>query len=172
MNEFTILLHLLSRKKSSFDLGASKEEIIKNLSLEGKNEAIHFQNLIIQLSNYLEPLGLQIRFNPLSSHWYIAFEMATSELIYANPFEDKPRLAATLFTALICCLKNKGLTTISEIGKFRKKKSVIDDLKELRNRGYLEVDQNRKQVRLTPLIGYQLDLNKLFIKLALKLNSK
>lgn len=172
MNEFTILMHLLCRKKSSFDVGASKEDIIKNLSLQGKNEAIYFQNLIVHLSNYLEPLGLQIRFNPLSSHWYIAFEMATSELIYANPFEGKPRLAATLFTALICCLKNNGSTNISEIGKLRKKKSVIDDLKELRNRGYLEFDQNQKQVRLTPLIGYQLDLNKLFIKLALKLTAE
>jgi hypothetical protein len=172
LNEFTILLYLLSRKKSSFDVGASKEEIIKSLSLQGKNEAVHFQNLIVQLSNYLEPLGLQIRFNPLSSNWYIAFEMATSELIYANPFEDKPRLAATLFTALICCLKNEGSTTIGEIGKLRKKKSVLEDLKELRNRGYLELDQNLKQIRLTPLIGYQLDLNKLFIKLALKLTSE
>lgn len=67
MNEFTILVHLLSKKANTFELGATKEEIIKKLNIQGKNESVYFQNLIIQLSNYLEPLGLQIRFNPLSS---------------------------------------------------------------------------------------------------------
>ncbi|MHA2088822.1 MAG: hypothetical protein ACW972_11125, partial [Promethearchaeota archaeon] len=115
---------------------------------------------------------LQIRFNPLSSHWYLAFEMATSDLIHANPFEGKPRLAATLFCVLICCLKNNGISKLQDIEKLRKKKTVIDDLKELRKRGYLEIDYNLKQVKLTPLIGYQLDLNKLFIKLTLKLKQE
>ncbi len=172
MNEFTILLYLLSRKTNKYEMGASKEEIIKKLNFQGKNESIYFQNLIVQLSNYIEPLGLQIRFNPLSSHWYIAFEMATSDLIYANPFEGKPRLAATLFCVLICCLKNIGIGKINDIEKLRKKKAVHDDLKELRIRGYIEIDNNLRQVRLTPLIGYQLDLNKLFIKLTLKLTKQ
>ena len=172
MNEFTILVYILSKKANFFEIGATKEEVIKKLNYQGKNESIYFQNLIIQLSNYLEPLGLQIRFNPLSSRWYIAFEMATSDLIYANPFEDKPRLAATLFVVLICCLKNTGIGKIHEIEKLRKKKSVIDDLKELRNRGYIEIDDDLGQVRLTPLIGYQLDLNKLLIKLTLKLSKQ
>ncbi len=35
--------------------------------------------------------------------------------------------------------------------------------------GYLELNKNLGEVRLSPLIGYQLDLEKLFIKLALKL---
>jgi len=172
MNEFTILVHLLSKKANGFEIGATKEEIIKKLSLQGKNESVYFQNLIVQLSNYLEPLGLQIRFNPLSSRWYMAFEMVTSDLIYANPFEGKPRLAATLFCVLICCLKNSGIGKIHDIKKLRKKKTVIDDLKELRNRGYIEVNDELGQVRLTPLIGYQLDLNKLFIKLTLKLTQQ
>jgi hypothetical protein len=172
MNELTILVYLLSKKVNSYEIGATKEELIKNLNIPGKNKSIHLQNLIVQLSNYLEPLGLQIRFNPLSSHWYITFEMVSSDLIYANPFEGKPRLAATLFCVLICCLKNNGISNIHEIEKLRKKKTVIDDLKELRNKGYIEIDDTMKQIRLTPLIGYQLDLNKLFIKLALKINKQ
>ena len=172
MNEFTILVYILSKKVNNVEIGATKEEIIKKLNFQGKNESVYFHNLIVQLSNYLEPLGLQIRFNPLSSHWYLAFEMATSDLIYANPFEDKPRLAATLFCVLICCLKNSGIGRIHDIEKLRKKKTVREDLKELRNRGYIEIDDDLGQLRLTPLIGYQLDLNKLFIKLTLKLNQQ
>ena len=172
MNEFTILMHLLSKTADRFEMGATKEEIIKKLNLQNKNESVYFQNLIVQLSNYLGPLGLQIRFNPLSSRWYISFEMATSDLVYANPFENKPRLAATLFCVLICCLKNNGIGKIHDIEKLRKKKTVIDDLKELQNRGYIEIDDDLGQVTLTPLIGYQLDLNKLFIKLTLKLTQK
>lgn len=93
----------------------------------------------------------------------MAFEMVTSDLIYANPFEGKPRLAATLFCVLICCLKNTGVGKIHDIEKLRKKKTVFDDLKDLRNRGYIEINDDLGQIRLTPLIGYQLDINKLFI---------
>jgi len=172
MNDFTILMHLLSKKANEFQIGATKEEIIKTLNINGKNESVFFHNLIVQLSNYLEPLGLQIRFNPLSSRWHIAFEMATSDLIFANPFEGKPRLAATLFYVLICCLRNMGIGKIHDIEKLRNKKTVFDDLKELRKRGYIEIDNDLGQVKMTPLIGYQLDLNKLFIKLALKLKQE
>jgi hypothetical protein len=168
MNEFTILMYLLSTKENKTQIGASKEEILKRLNIHDKNQSIYFQNLITHLSNYIEPLGLQIRFNPLSSHWYLAFQMHASEFISANPFENKPRLAATLFYVLVCALKNAGFAKIHDIQEIRKKKYVIEDLKELRKLGYLELDENFGKVKLTPLIGYQLDLNKLFIKLALK----
>lgn len=169
MNEFTILMHLLSNKKENFQIGASKEEILNNLNLNGKNESIYFEDLITQLSSYIEPLGLQIRFNSLSSHWFLAFETESSDYVSANPFADKPRLAATLFYTLICCLERFGSAKIQRIKELRKKKHIIEDLKELEKIGYLELDQNLGTVRLTPLIGYQLDLNKLLIKLALKL---
>ncbi len=172
MNEITILMHLLSKKENDLQIGASKDEIIKKLNIRGKNESIYFHNLIIQLSNYLEPLGLQIRFNLLNSRWYVAFEKATSDLIYANPFEGKLRLGATLFYVLVCCLRNFGNGKIHEIEKLRNKKTVIEDLKDLRKRGYIEINMDLGQVRLTPLIGYQLDLNKLFITLALKLKQE
>jgi hypothetical protein len=150
-------------------MGATKAEILNKLSLSGKNESLFFENLITQLSNYIEPLGLQIRFNPIASHWYLAFETGASDYISANPFADKPRLAATLFYTLICCLERLGLAKIQSIKELRKKKYIIEDLKELDKLGYLELDEDLGVVKLTPLIGYQLDLNKLIIKLALKL---
>lgn len=169
MNEFTILMHLLSDRSNKFQIGASKREILNKLNLNGKNESLHFETLITQLSNYIEPLGLQIRFNPLSSHWYLAFQIEASDYVSANPFANKPRLAATLFYTLICCLERLGVAKIQRIKELRKKKQIIDDLKDLEKEGYLEIDENLGIVKLTPLIGYQLDINKLIIKLALKL---
>jgi len=172
MNEFTILMHLLSDKTNKFQMGASKEEILNKLNLSGKNESIFFENLITQLSNYIEPLGLQIRFNPISLCWYLAFEIEASDFISANPFANKPKLAATLFYTLICCLERSGIAKIQRIKELRKKKHIVEDLKELEKMGYLELDENLGIVKLTPLIGYNLDVNKLIIKLALKLKKR
>ena len=169
MNEFTILMHLLSDELKKGQIGASKREILNKLNLNGKNESLYFETLITQLSNYIEPLGLQIRFNPLSSRWYLAFQIEASDYVSANPFANKPRLAATLFYTLICCLEGLGVTKIQRIKELRKKKHIIEDLKDLENEGYLELDKNLGMVKLTPLIGYQLDINKLIIDLALKL---
>jgi len=167
MNEISILIHLLSRRKSLYQIGATKKEIISYLNLKGKNKSILFLDLITNLSKYIEPLGIQVKFNPLDSHWFISFESRISDLTFANPFEGEPRLAGTLLCILICCLQHSGSTTIQEVKKLRKKKGILDDLKELSKRGYIFLENNKLQ--LTPLIGYQLDIHKLFTKLALKL---
>jgi len=171
MNEMSIMMHLLSKKGKQYQIGATKKEILKALSISpsNKNESIYFENLITNLSRYLEPLGLQIKYNPIDENWYISYENEISDVISANPFEGKPRLAASLFCTLICCLKNSGIGKIHEIKELRKKKHLLEDLKELEESGYIEIDDSLMQVRLTPLIGYQLDIEKLFIKLALKL---
>ena len=150
-------------------MGATKKEILKKLNVKNRNKTVYFQSLIINLSNYIEPLGLQIKYNPIDSHWFISYEPEISELISANPFEGKPKLAATLFCTLICCLQNSGEAKISEIEKLRKKKHVIEDLKELGKKGYLEINSELNIVHLTPLIGYQLDFEKLFIRLYQKI---
>ncbi|MFW9825339.1 MAG: hypothetical protein ACFFE4_20525, partial [Candidatus Thorarchaeota archaeon] len=146
MNEITILMHLLTRKLDNSHFGATQDEITKSLSIGGKNESVYFQELIARLSEYIEPLGLQIRFNPLSSHWYIAFDIYTAEFVSANPFEGRARLAATLFCALICCLKSLGTAKLQDIKELRSKKNVMDDLKELMKMGYLEIDQKLGKV--------------------------
>ena len=169
MNEISILMHLLSRREDLYQIGATKKQILQALNLTIKNKTVYFQKLITELSRIIEPLGLQIRFNPLDSHWFIIFEAEISDLIKSNPFRNKPSLAATLFCILACCLKNSGYSTIQEIHKLRKKKTVIDDIRELEKRGYVTYNKNQDHVSLTPLIGYQLDMEKLFIKLSLKL---
>ncbi|TFF95429.1 MAG: hypothetical protein EU544_02820 [Promethearchaeota archaeon] len=167
MNELSILMHLLSKKDTAHQKGANKDEIFTTLNLKDKNKEVHFNTLITQLARYIHPLGLEIRFNPLDGHWFLSFEQDISDLLQANPFEDKPKLAATLFCVLTCCMKNFGAARMAEIEKLRKKKTTLQDLKELENMGFLELDDDQSKVSLTPLIGYQLDLEKLFIKLAL-----
>ena len=131
MNEISVLMHLLSKKKSLYQIGATKEEILEQLNANHKNKFIYFQNLITGLSTYLEPLGFQIRYNPLDSHWFLNYDLEISELISANPFEGKPSLAATLLCTLTLCLKSSGVSSIHEISKLRRKKDIIEDLKAL-----------------------------------------
>ncbi|NHJ23432.1 MAG: hypothetical protein EAX89_02580 [Candidatus Lokiarchaeota archaeon] len=168
MNEISLLMNLLSKKGYNGQFGAPKEEILEVLGAKDKNSSIYFQKLLVQLSNYLQPIGMQIRYNPLNSYWYIRFESEISELISANPFEGKPSLAATLFCTLIYCLKSSGNAYISEIQKARNKKYIKDDLKELEVLGYIEIRKETEQVKLTPLIGYQLDIARLLLNTALK----
>lgn len=169
MNEISIIMHMLSNKQNLYQIGATKGEILHILNIKNKNKSGYFQNLITNLSRYIEPLGLQIRYNPINSHWFISYDSDISDLISANPFDNKPRLAATLFCTLVLCLKNPdGISSMAEIEKIRKKKNILDDLKDLEQKGYLEIDKVLNNVKLTPLIGYQLDLEKLFVKLALK----
>jgi hypothetical protein len=170
MNEISILMHLLSRKSGKYQIGASKKEILDMLNITHKNKELYFQELIINLSKYIEPLGLQIRFNPINSNWYISHDSQITDLTSANPFENKPRLAASLFCALVLSINNPtGIVKVSEIQEIRKKKTIYEDLDELEKLGYLEVDKKLEQIKLTPLLGYHLDLDKLFINLALKI---
>jgi len=169
MNELTVLMHLLSKKTNKYQIGSTKGEILNALNVRDRNKTIYFQSVINNLSNYLEPLGLQVRFNPLNSYWYISFEPETTEIISANPFEGNPRLAATLYCTLICSFNSSGETTIQKIKEIRKKKGVIEDLKDLEKMGFITLERNLNKVNLTPLIGYLLDLEKLFLKIALKL---
>jgi hypothetical protein len=169
MNEISILMNLLSKKRNNAQIGAPKEEILDILGVKEKYSSIYFQKLLIELSNYLQPIGMQIRCNPLNSYWFITFESEISELISANPFEGRPSLAATLFCILIYCLKSSGKASISDIQKLRNKKYIVDDLKELETLGYIIVNRETEQVKLTPLIGYKLDIPKLLLQTALKI---
>jgi len=169
MNEISILMYVLSRKKSVHQIGATKKEILKSLNVKNKNKSVYFQDLLTGLSKYLEPLGLQIKFNSLNSHWFINYDSELTELISTNPFEGRPSLSATLLCVLTSCLKNSGHTSIQEIRMLRNKKDVREDLKLLEKEGFLELDKKTTNIRLTPLIGYKLDLQKLFVRLALKL---
>jgi hypothetical protein len=168
MNEISILMHLLGRRKDKIIIGATKNEILDKLNLRSKNKNIHFQRLITGLSHYLKPVGLLVKFNPLNDHWYLIYESEISDLISAQPFEGRPSLAATLLCVIICGIKASGIAKIEDIKKLRKKKNVLQDLKDLAKRGYLTINKGSSEILLTPLVGYHLDLYKLFMKIALK----
>lgn len=172
MNEVSILMHLLSKREDLSCIGATEEQILEALNITYKNKSLHFQTLITELSKIIAPLGIEIRFNPLNAHWFITFEPEVSDIINSNPFGKHPSLGASLFCILACCLKNSGFSTIQEIHKIRKKKTVIDDIKQLEEKGYIEYDKKKNRISLTPLIGYHLDLDKLFLRLSIKLKEK
>jgi len=172
LNEISILMHLLSKKDGIYNRGTTREEIIKVLKIKNRNADVYFKKLLINLSNYIEPLGLKIKYNPLDSHWFLAFDQELAEFLATNPFEGKQRLAATLFCILTCCLKNFGSTSVKEIETLRKKKSIIEDLKELNRLGYIKISDDKTKINLTPLLGYHLDIEKLFLRTALAANEK
>lgn len=169
MNELSILMHLLSREVNKYQIGASKKEIIKKLHIEGKNEDVHFHKLLTNLSDQIEPLGLKVRYNPLDSHWFISYDSDVANLVSANPFEDKPKLAATLFYVITCCLSNSGTTKVKQIKDLRNKKGIMSDLKKLEEFGYVNLYPDVNEVEITEKIGYQVDLPKLYTKLSLQL---
>ena len=162
-------MHLLSKINEKNQIGATKNHIINTLNIKNRNNEIYFQNLIKNLSNYIEPLGLQVRYNPLDSHWYITYEKEITDILSANPFDGKPRLAATLLTCIICCLQNSGVAKIQDIRNLRDKKGILKDLKDLEQMNYITIIMDENKVKLTSLIGYQLDLQQLFVNLALKM---
>ncbi len=170
MNEISLLMYLLSKKDQLDEMGSTKEEILEKLQISGREKGFIFKKLLIELSRYISPLGLEIQYNPISTHWFLTFKSSMSDLILANPFQDKPRLAATLFCAIILCLKSNGIAKIEEIKRLRNKKDIRDDLRDLEKLGFIKFLKNHNEINLTPLIGYQLNLEKLFMKLSLKLN--
>lgn len=171
MNEISILIYLLSKKDQIDEMGSTKEEILEKLQISGRNKGYIFKKLLTEVSNYLFPLGMEIQYNPLNAHWFLSFKTNMNDLILANPFQDKPRLAATLFCTIILCLKSNGIAKVEEIKKLRNKKDLRTDLKDLEKLGYVQMLRNNSEIKITPLIGYQLNLEKLFMKLSLKLNS-
>jgi len=159
---------MLSRKSGPSQIGATRQELIDSLNLTNKNKDFIFTELLNNLSEYLKPLGMQIKFNTLDEHWYISFEENITELTKANPFIGKPRLAATLFCIITSCIKNSGIGNMREITEMRKVKKIEKDLVELQNLGYISIEKDKSRIRLSPLIGYHLNFHKLLVKLALK----
>jgi len=172
MNEMSLLMFLLSQKGDKYQKGATLEEIKNKFGWTPKTSSIKFHTLITNLSHYIEPLGLQISYNPLDSHWFITHQNELEEMISANPFENKPRLAATLFVVLTICLQNLGRGKINDVQKLRNKKGIERDLKDLEEFGYLTIDDERVEVQLTQIIGYQLDLEKVLMNLSLRIKKE
>ncbi|MFO8019970.1 MAG: hypothetical protein R6U96_15200 [Promethearchaeia archaeon] len=176
INQLSILMHLLSKEyKDSNKIGVTKKEALEYLNVPSRNSDLFFQELLTHLAKYIQPIGLQIRFNPINEHWYLSYDDNISDLIQANPFSDKPRLPATLFCILTVAMRHTGEIRAKNVKELRKKKGIHRDLRDLEDLGYisLEKDNNGMElIKLTPLIGYQLDLEKLSLNLALHTKKK
>ncbi|MGV9205972.1 MAG: hypothetical protein ACOC44_18335 [Promethearchaeia archaeon] len=169
-------MHLLSKEdKESNTIGTTKKEALEYLNIGPRNNDGYFQDLLAHLAEYIRPLGLQVRFNPMINRWYLSYEDSVSDLIEANPFSDKPRLPATLFCILTVALSHSGKIRVKDVKELRKKKGIHRDLNDLEDLGYIKLETDNKGIefiRLTPLIGYQLDMEKLSLNLALQTKKK
>ncbi|MHA1765910.1 MAG: hypothetical protein DRO88_06935 [Promethearchaeia archaeon] len=164
MNEFTILMHLLSQTKqspssNSFEiLGASEEELCDYLNYTGKLAKIKLHELMDQFSKSIAIFNLELKQNPFNFRWYLSQSSETEEFFNSNPFSGKPRIAATLCTILSLCLVNSGKTNIDSIQKLRNKKDIRDDIKELEKLKFVNVQKKGNQVSINPYLGYFMDI--------------
>ncbi len=151
---------ILLTRSQEVTRGAPAEEILKVLHWPEKLGRAELQKKLTEFDTYLQPLGLEVRVNPLNDFWFVAFRQEASEFAAQNPFGGKPRLPATLLSTIICMVKYGNQVPISAVREMRKKESVMEDLKQLENLGYVAITGDK--VTLTPLIGYQVDLINLF----------
>ncbi|MBE0526314.1 MAG: hypothetical protein IH631_05185, partial [Candidatus Thorarchaeota archaeon] len=61
-----------------------------------------------------------------------------------------------------------GWVSVDRVREFRKKalRSVMTDLRELQSQGYVEIDQDRKRVRLGSRVPFEIDYESFFKDLA------
>jgi hypothetical protein len=164
MNEYSVLVKLLTR--TGTPIGASIEDMLDALGLpEDFGRHILFQRLS-SLQERLRPIGLFIKHNPASGVFYID----TSEKI-TLPQENAilpDRLAATLLIVITLAYQEEGRVSIERIREFRKKahQGVMADLRELQDKGYVEIDQDKKHVKLGTRVPFEIDYEAFFRDLA------
>ena len=164
MNEYTILMHLLTRTKQGDSndhleiIGSSEEELCDNLKFSGKFAKIQLHELMDQFSKSISIFNLQLKQNPFNFRWYITQSSEIEELFNSNPFSGKPRIAATLCTVLSLCLTNYGKIDINSVQKIRNKKDIRKDLHELEKFNFINIEKKGNQVSINPYLGYFMDI--------------
>ncbi len=164
MNEYTILMHLLTRTKQGISndkldiIGASVEELCDNLHFTGKFAKIQLHELMDQFSKAISIFNLQLKQNPFNFRWYLTQSSEIEEIFNSNPFNGKPRIAATLCTVLSLCLTNSGKIDINSVKKIRNKKDIIKDLHELEKSNFIIMEKKSNQISINPNLGYYLDI--------------
>lgn len=157
MNEAEVLIYMLSRKQDEKNIGASENELLNALSLTDRNSKFKLLNLLEEINANIFPFGLTVKFNPVNEHWFISFKDNVSTFNESHNSLLSTKLAATLFSILVLNFSNNISATIAEIAKIRNKQNITEDIEELKNQGYLELDGNN--VILTPKIFYYLDID-------------
>ena len=160
MNEYSVLVKLLTR--TGTPIGASIDDMLDALGLpEDFGRHILFQRLS-SLQERLRPVGLFIRHNPVSSVFYIDTSDKVSLPQDSAILPD--RLAATLLIVITLAYQEEGRVSIERIREFRKKahEGVMADLRELQDKGYVEIDQDKKHVKLGTRVPFEIDYEAFF----------
>jgi hypothetical protein len=164
MNQFSILLHLLTRSKASTQdpsfliRGETMDNICSTLGFTSKTRHIEFFELLQKFSRYIQPLGLQMKQNLFNRHWFLIQESSIQNWLHANPFADKKSLGATMAVIISLSLLHGQEIDFQLINQYRKKKSLDDDLTKLHELRF--IIRNKNKVKLHPNLGYYLDFNK------------
>lgn len=163
MNEYAILMKMLTR--SGDPIGASVEDLLDALGLpEDTGRHLLFQRMG-ELSKRLNPIGLEIKHNPLYGVFHIDAVKSPNLPDSGNTLPD--RLAATLLIVITLAYQEGGWVTLDRIRQFRRKtmRGVMTDLRELESDGYVEIDRGTKRVRLGQRASFQVDYESFFSEL-------
>jgi hypothetical protein len=172
MNEFSILMGLLSRKQQpnskeeGFTLqGATEKEICDVLKISGQHAKTNFNHLLNRFSHSIQALGLNLRRNPINSYWFISLDHETVDFLGSSPFSNRPRLAATLCAILALTLNQREPVDLEQLQSIRLKQDLKGDLEELAAEQFIILEGNR--IHLHPSLGYYLDFER-FLELVQK----
>ena len=164
MNEYTILMYLLTRTKQGISndkpeiIGTSEEELCVSLHFTGKFAKIQLHELMDQFSKSISIFNLQLKQNPFNFRWYLTQSSEIEEFFSSNPFSGKPRIAATLCTVLSLCLTNSGKIDINSVQKIRNKKDIRKDLQELEKFNFINMEKKSNLISINPYLGYFMDI--------------
>lgn len=164
MNEYSILMKMLTR--TGDPIGAGVDDMLDALGFpEDIGRHVLFQRLG-ELHRKLEPVGLSIRHNPVSHVFYIDTDPSGDILLEDSPLPD--RLAATLLVVITLAYQEGGWVSIDRIRQFRRKarRSVVTDLRELADMGYIEADIKGGKARPGTRVAFEIDYEAFFRKLA------
>ncbi len=164
MNEYAILLRLLTQ--SGNPIGAGVEDMLDALGLpDDVGKHVLFKRLG-ELEKKLEPIGLKVRFNPVSKVFHLDTHSKLDDVIEDTQLPD--RLAATLLIIITLVYQEGKAVSVNRVREFRRKsrRSVLDDIRELRDMGYVEYDRKSDQVQPGARVSFEVDYERFFRRLS------
>ncbi|WP_457558832.1 hypothetical protein [Candidatus Harpocratesius sp.] len=168
MNEFGLLTHLLSDTQiinsdisdNIISIGSTEDQLIKSLGLSGKYAKIQLIQLLNSYAQAIRVFGLRVKKNQLNQRWFLAKSPEILESIGSNPFQNKPRLGATLMVIITSIMISKSPIDKARILELRKKQSIEEDLKALAKMNFIIISKSK--ISLHPNLGYYLDFSNFF----------
>ncbi len=163
-NEYWVILRLITRSGSV--IGAGVDDMLDALGLPEDVGRHHLFERLAELEERLSPLGMTIRYNPISRVFYLDTKGTTESSSEEGQLPD--RLAATLLTVITLAYREGGWVPLDQIRDVRRKtsRSVLEDLRELAKQQYVEIDRARKRVRPGPRVPFEVDFDAFFQRLS------